>query len=91
MRGEFVMVRAFRGEPLIRRIWDADEDGAQIVSDERFKALVAGDESLFAIWFPKGDLFHFNPTVAKAIIQKFQENGEADWEQLTPWTGGPSN
>ena len=42
MRGDFVIVRAFGDIPLIRRLWDEDNNGFSITNDEQFQLLNEG-------------------------------------------------
>ena len=46
MHGDMVIVRAFGGEPLVRRIWEEAGRGIYITTDTVFENLLAGDNKI---------------------------------------------
>jgi hypothetical protein len=69
-RGSEVIVIAYRGVPLQRRVWDLSGDGVLVCSEEEYKrALRVGDEPL-AVGFPKWDVFAANDPRAHVIMSK---------------------
>lgn len=78
MKGDLVIVRAFRGVPLVRRIWEESEKVIQITDD----TLDSG-EVFLPIGFPREDVFRHDPDLA-AAIDSLCEIGEWDWDKLTP-------
>ena len=46
MRGDFVIVRAFGAIPLIRRLWDEDNNSLYITNDEQFQLLMVGKDAM---------------------------------------------
>lgn len=81
MRGDIVIVRAYGGIPLIRRVWEEGEASIQITNDENMDLLLAGKTAVEPIGFPKEDVFQFNPEVAKKI-NSFPAGW--DWDELIP-------
>lgn len=81
MRGEQVIVRAYRDEPLLRCIWDdEDEEIIFITTDEQLGLLKNGKEGLF-IGFHKGDIFKYNPKLAVSM-EHLYKSGKWDWNKL---------
>ncbi len=79
MKGDLVIVRAFRGVPLIRRIYDEDETTVQITNNTPD----TGNEALPIIGFPREDVFRYDPDLA-AALGGLSEKGEWNWDNLTP-------
>lgn len=78
MRGEIVLVRAFGGKPLKRRVWDVGVGVVYITNDEQFQNLLAGRRAVKPIGFPREDVF-------KDIQNQFLDHGTIDWSKLVPW------
>lgn len=83
MRGDLVIVRAFRGMPLVRRIWEEVERGVYITNDACLERLLAGEETIQPVGFPREDVFRFDPEMAKEMDALYQA-GEWDWTKLAP-------
>jgi hypothetical protein len=83
MRGDLVIVRAFRGVPLVRRIWEEVERGVYITDDAHLEKLLAGEETIQPVGFPREDVFRFDPEIAKEMDALYQA-GEWDWTKLAP-------
>ena len=77
MRGENVIVRAFGGRPLKRRVWDVGDTVVYITDDEQFAKLSAGRHAVEPIGFPKEDVF--KDTVNESTFDSI------DWSRLVPW------
>jgi len=84
MQGDLVIVRAYGGKPLVRRIWAEDETGIYITDDNQLKRLIAGKSAIPPIGFPKEDVFKYDPSLA-AAIDDVSGNGGWDWNKLTPF------
>ncbi len=63
MRGDTVIVRAYGGTALVRRVWDAEGDTVYICSDKNFDWLSRNDGSGTCIGFPTEDVFIFTDSV----------------------------
>ena len=53
MRGDMVIVRDFRGETLVRRVWEADQKAVYITDDQQFERLSAGKDALMPVGFQR--------------------------------------
>jgi hypothetical protein len=78
MRGEFVLVRAFGGKPLKRRVWDVGVGVVYITSDEQFQNLISGKRAVTPIGFPAEDVF-------TDLKSHFPDDSKIDWSKLIPW------
>jgi hypothetical protein len=83
MRGDIVIVRAFGGEPLVRRIWEEAGRGIYITTDTIFENMLAGDTKIQPVGFPREDVFKFDPELA-AVMNDLIEVGKWDWTKLVP-------
>ena len=82
MRGDTVIVRAFGGKALRRRVWDVSASLVYITSDEEFEKLVAGKSAVEPIGFPREDIF--------CLSENEFTDGTTEWSQLVPWrSNGP--
>lgn len=82
MRGEMVVVKDFRGRALIRRVWDADAGAVYITDDQQFERLLAGQEGLLPVGFPREDVFEYRPDIVGSIA-----TGSVEWNKLKLWKG----
>lgn len=82
MRGELVIVRDFSGKALLRRVWNADERAVYITNDEQFERLLADEEALLPVGFPREDVFEYVPSVVELLGQ---EQELVDWSRLIRW------
>jgi hypothetical protein len=80
MRGDLVIVRAYGGVPLVRRIWEKDEKGVYITDDVQLELLLAGGYAIQPIGFPREDVFKFDPELAVEM----DDLDNWDWNKLTP-------
>jgi len=79
MRGEIVLVRAFGGKPIKRRVWDVGVGIVYVTSDELFQKPVAGRRAPRTIGFPREDVF-------TDVQNQLLESGDTiDWSKLVPW------
>ena len=85
MRGDLVIVRAFGGVPLIRRVWSEAGRGVYITDEAHFKKLMAGEDgTIQPVGFPREDVFKFDPELA-AALDDLVKNGKWHWENLIPF------
>ena len=78
MRGDMVIVRSYNGKPLVREVWDSDEQGVYITDDLQFRLLTTGRDGLEPIRFPREDVSKYD--------QQLVESGEKlDWSKLECW------
>ena len=75
MQGDLVIVRAFGGIPLVRRVWLETPTTAAVASEEIYQQLKAGRPCPPPIGFPRRDVF------------VHEEGFEEKWpEQAELWT-----
>jgi hypothetical protein len=80
-----VIVRAYRGEPLARRVWEATPEAVYICTEERFQMLEARMRVWPATGFPREDVFVYDP----ALLEELQAHWQTDpsvWDRATPYT-----
>ena len=58
-QGDHVLLRAFGGQALVRRFWEAGERVAYVTDEDGFRALNANEPSDRLIGFPWEDVFEF--------------------------------
>lgn len=73
MRYAVVVARAFRGEPLVRKLIHSNEKLAYLASPESAEAVEAGNS--IPIGFPKGDIFLFNSDTYEKIRTEWDHSG----------------
>jgi len=56
-RGDVVVVRAFGGRALRRRLWDCGDRLVYVANEEEFEKLASGKHAFDPIGFPKEDVF----------------------------------
>lgn len=83
MRGDLVIVRAFKGVPLVRRVWEEVEHGVYITDDTHLERLLAGESEIQPIGFPREDVFKFDAEIA-AGMDDLYKTGKWDWTKLVP-------
>lgn len=80
MRGELVIVRDFRGQAFIRRIWDADQRAVYITDDRQLERLLKGEDALMPVGFPYEDVFEYDSDAVKLIGRH-----SIEWNRLNRW------
>jgi len=85
-RGDVVLVRAYRGEPLIRRVVDIDNSGVLVCRQETWQqAELHGYEEFPAAGFPQSDVFTYNlglyQLLQRAFISGDTTSIERIWDQ----------
>ncbi len=84
MKGEHVIVRAYGGVPLIRRVWEENERVVFITDDKQFELLFAEKPAIEAIGFPREDVFNYDVALAKKA-EKLHRGGKWDRNKLNPY------
>jgi hypothetical protein len=84
MQGEKVIVRAFKGEPLVRLIWEVFPDAISICDQEGYQKLLAG-EPWMPIGFPRKDVFRYDAAVVEKLMSAWQVDPSI-WDSLSLWT-----
>ena len=78
MRGELVVIKDISGNPLVRRVWEADRRAVYVTDEKGFACLQAG-EDLLPVGFRREDVFVYKPGIEKEI-----SDGRLSWDKLTP-------
>ncbi len=84
MRGDYVIVRAYGGVPLIRRVWDENKKAIFITNDSQFQLLSNRQPAIEPIGFPREDVFNYDQAFAESAAKSCQ-NGIWDWNKLRPY------
>ena len=78
MRGTVVIVRAFGGVALVRRVWEAADGLVYLSTESEFAKLEAGKEGLPPIGFPAQDVFVYD-------VAALKDGDRPNWDRLTLW------
>jgi hypothetical protein len=79
MRGETVIVRAFGGKPLLKKVWSVGARVVYLLDETDLEKMLAGGESVQPIGFPKEDVFKYDAAMAGIL-------SETVWPKLIQWT-----
>jgi hypothetical protein len=85
MKGETVIVRSFKGKPLVRKVWDFQGDVVLICDDDNYRALSQGEDGLWPVGFKVGDIFKYSERLALQILKN--DAFVPDWNALEHWDG----
>ncbi|MGI9107676.1 MAG: hypothetical protein ACR2G4_15670 [Pyrinomonadaceae bacterium] len=89
MQGEDILIRAFRGVPLTRKVWDIGERVVYATDAKGLERLSAGLSAPPPIGFPKEDVFKFDERLYKrlqgAIKRHDTLNLSGIWSEAKPY------
>ena len=77
MKGDVVIVRAFGGMPLVRRVWAESGETIAVASEDVYLALEAGKTAPIPIGFPSGSVYPYDPETAHKLA-----SGRVKWADL---------
>jgi hypothetical protein len=77
MRGSLVIARDYKGEPLVRRVWEFGSKVVYLSEETQFQQLSTGGDGLRPVGFPAEDVFVYDPLMEEAI-----RGGVLDWDRL---------
>lgn len=80
MRGQLIVVKEFNGVPLVVRLWDFNDSGVFIHSEEEFNRRMNGEKPLDTVGFPFEDVFKYDND-AKQELKRDRVN----WKKLHPF------
>lgn len=84
MRGDNIIIRAYKGEPVVLRVWGIDGDVVFATGARNFRMLVAGLSGPAPMGHPIGYVFSFDDE----LLQKYQKGAIAlddFWQSLRPY------
>jgi hypothetical protein len=88
-RGKLVIIRAFAGEAIVRRVWSYDERAVYVTDESGFIRLLSG-EDVMPIGFRREDTFKYNPTMAEPrIATPTPEKLTPPWGDMDLWREEP--
>ena len=76
MRGDLVVVRCWRDEAALMRVWAMDAQRVQVIAPEEFERLEAGESELSPIGFRRSDVFAYDGPLPE---------GHVDWGTMTKY------
>lgn len=88
MRGQTVIVRAFRGVPLARKIWDVGERVIYLTNEEGLEKLTSGRSAPPPLGFPVEDIFRFDERLYKRLEsahKRRDRNLAGIWSEAKPY------
>jgi hypothetical protein len=68
-QGERVIVRAWGGAYLVRRVWAAYPWAVEVMGDAEFDARQRGEGGVMPIPFPREDVFVADPEAVQALAE----------------------
>jgi hypothetical protein len=77
MRGTIVVARDYKGDALLRRVWERSSKLVYLSEESQFQRLSTGRDALTPVGFPIEDVFFCDTEVVKSM-----ENGSLDWSSL---------
>lgn len=77
-RGEMVVIQAFGGKPLIKRVWEVTSRLVYICSDRQLELLNSGREAPPPIGFPVNDVYRYDQKAEREMAS----GGIVDWSSL---------
>lgn len=77
MKGDKVIVRAFRNKALVRIVWEVVSDVVFICSEENYNALSNGKNGLLPVGFPREYVYRYNP--------KIDLSTQVQWDKLSAY------
>lgn len=80
MEGDTVVVRAYRGEPKLARVWKIGTGFIFVCSEANYQVLKSGKKGLWPVGVPKEDVFRYNPKQDNLL--KNWRNDPVLWEHL---------
>lgn len=81
-RGEKIIVRAWGDRPLVRVIWDMQDQSVLITNEIAFAALQAGHDGPMPIGFPFSDAFIYEEDKAEKIMGEYASGMPPQWHIL---------
>jgi hypothetical protein len=72
-KDDLVIIRAYGGKPLIRRIWNFDAKAVYVINDSM--------QGIVSLGFPREDVFKYDPKVVSSMDQLYKA-GKWDWNKL---------
>lgn len=86
MRGDVVIVQEYGGRPLIRRVWDATDKAVFVCSEERYNALLSGEDEQHPIGFPREYVYEYDDSKAVTLGSLWKVDPSV-WQSLAHWEG----
>lgn len=84
MRGDLVVVKEFGGRPLIRRVWDSNDEVVYVCSEERYNFLLSGEDDRYPIGFPREYVFGYDQSIVGTLSSLWQVDPNI-WNSLELW------
>jgi hypothetical protein len=79
MRGQLIVVKDVSCIALVVRLWDLNDTGVFIHSEEEFHKRMGGEKALDPVGFPYQDVFEYDEAAKEQL-----EKDSVDWRKLSP-------
>jgi hypothetical protein len=86
-RGEYVLVKQYRGKPARVQVWDASQTHVAVVGEENFTSLSHQKLGNYPVWFPAADVFVCD-TAALELLAQHNPAEEFPWNRCQQWEQG---
>ncbi len=85
MKGDLVIARAYKGEPIILRVWSETDRGVWLTDEAEYQLLINDEGGRASVLgFPREDVFRYDPEFASTIKESW-ESKTWSWNHLTPY------
>lgn len=85
---DYVIIKAFGGEPLQRVVIDAYETRVLVAHPDSLARIASGESSPLGL--PRSDVFAFDGDLFQRLCDEWKASGETNpttWRALRPWEG----
>jgi hypothetical protein len=84
IRGDIVIVQEQGGSPLVRRVWDANDQAVFVCSEERYNDLLNEKDNRYPMGFPREYVFEYDESVLGTLGSLWQVTPSV-WGNLHLW------
>lgn len=77
-KGDTVLIKASRGEPGVRRVWDPTQERPFVCLEEYWKRWESNQIEPICWQVARGQIFQFDPTLVGSLEEAFEADGKGD-------------
>ena len=83
--GALVIVRAYAGRPLLRRVLSVTNDAAFVCREQDYEEIIRGEKEVPLVGFPIIDVFEYRKDAFERLSGEWERGGQTsqhEWEAL---------